>query len=32
MDITKVCKMCKVNKPITDYYRNKQSGYYTAIA
>ena len=28
MDITKVCKMCKVNKPITDYYRNKHSGYY----
>ena len=28
MDITKVCKMCKVNKPITDYYRNKNSGYY----
>ena len=28
MDITKVCKLCKVNKPITDYYRNKNSGYY----
>ncbi len=28
MDITKVCKMCKVNKPITEYYRNKHSGYY----
>ena len=28
MDITKVCKMCKVNKPITDYYKNKHSGYF----
>lgn len=28
MDITKICKMCKINKPITDYYRNKHTGYY----
>ena len=28
MDITKSCKMCKVNKPITAYYKNKHSGYY----
>ncbi len=28
MDIMKICKLCNVNKPITDYYRNKHSGYY----
>lgn len=28
MNITKVCKMCNTNKMITDYYRNKHSGYY----
>ena len=28
MEITKVCKICKVNKPICDYYRNLHSGYY----
>ena len=28
MDIMKICKLCDVNKPITDYYRNKHSGYY----
>ena len=29
MDITKSCKLCKVNKPITDYYRNKHSDYHS---
>ena len=28
MDITKVCKLCNEMKPITDYYKNKNSGYY----
>ena len=28
MDIMKTCKLCNTSKPITDYYRNKNSGYY----
>ena len=28
MNITKICKLCNISKPITDYYKNKHSGYY----
>ena len=28
MNISKECKICKVNKPINDYYRNKKTTYY----
>ena len=26
--MNKICKLCTINKPLTDYYRNKHSGYY----
>ena len=28
MDIIKTCKLCNTSKPITDYYQNKNTGYY----
>jgi NADPH-dependent glutamate synthase beta subunit-like oxidoreductase len=28
MDITKTCKLCNILKPINEYYKNKQTGYY----
>ena len=28
MDITKTCKLCNTLKPITEYYKNKNTGYY----
>ena len=28
MDITKSCKLCKINKPIGDYHKNKHTNYY----
>ena len=28
MDIMKTCKLCNTSKPITDYYKNKNTGYY----
>ena len=28
MNIPKICKLCNTSKPITDYYKNKHSGYY----
>ena len=28
MDITKICKLCNTSKPINEYYKNKNTGYY----
>jgi hypothetical protein len=28
MDITKICKLCNEMKPITEFYKNKNTGYY----
>ncbi len=28
MDIMKICKLCKISKPIGEYYKNKHTGYY----
>ena len=28
MDIVKTCKLCNTSKPINEYYKNKNTGYY----
>ena len=28
MDIMKICILCKISKPIDEYYKNKHTGYY----
>ena len=29
MNITKICKLCNISKSITDYYKNKHTGWIT---